>query len=268
MRAVTEARKKRIGKVRHFIFHPSEKRCIGFTVKRPDAALMFHRKDLFVALDGFHIDEDQIVVHDDGAATDRGAIKALGVNWDRCVIWVGMPAMTRAGDMLGYIDAVTFDCDTGAVISLTIENGATSNAILGKRTIPANLVKGFRRGQGVSLAPMGDYSGEEEESLTERGAVLVADEALDIQTEGGVAAAAGKATAIATDKVKKGADRARSVAAEQAEKAKPTAQRVVKRTGEAVDAGSFALGKQLGRASGMFSAFKEEFDKASKGEDN
>lgn len=268
MRAVTEAREKRIGKVRHFIFHPSEKRCIGFTVKRPDAALMFHRKDLFVALNGFHISEGQIIVHDDAAATDRGAIKALGVNWDRCVIWVGMPAMTRKGDMLGYIDAVTFDRETGAVISLTIENGATSNAILGKRTIPANLVKGFRRGQGVSLAPMGDHSGEEEESLAERGAVLVADEALDIQTEGGVAAAAGKATAIATDKVKKGADRAKSAAAEQAEKAKPTAQRVAKRTGEVVDAGSFALGKQLGRASGMFSAFKEEFDKASKGEDD
>ena len=44
---------KRIGKVRHFVFHPTEKRLIGFTVKRPDAALMFKRKDLFVALGGY-----------------------------------------------------------------------------------------------------------------------------------------------------------------------------------------------------------------------
>ena len=93
-RVVDGKRGKRIGKVRRFVFHPSEKRCIGFLVKRPDAALMFHRKDLFVALGGFDIDVDgDIVVHDDASATDRGAIKALGVDWDACVIWVGMPVI-------------------------------------------------------------------------------------------------------------------------------------------------------------------------------
>ena len=266
MRAVSSGRGKRIGKVRHFVFHPSEKRCIGFTVKRPDAALMFHRKDLFVALDGFHMDEGQVVVHDDSAATDRGAVKALGVNWDKCVIWVGMPVMTRSGDMLGYVESVAFDRATGAVASVATENGMANDAIVGRRTIPANLVKGFRRGQGVALAPMGQYSGEEVGESVERGAVLVSDEALDVAIEGGVAAAAGKATAIAADKVKKGAAKAKAAAVEQTEKAKPTAQRIARRTGEAVDAGSFAVGKQLGKASGMFAAFKEEFDKASKGE--
>ena len=44
---------KRVGKVRHFVFHPKARRVVGFTVKRPDIALMAHRSDLFVALDGF-----------------------------------------------------------------------------------------------------------------------------------------------------------------------------------------------------------------------
>ena len=34
---------KRIGKVHSFIFHPHKRRVVGFTVKRPDIALMMHR---------------------------------------------------------------------------------------------------------------------------------------------------------------------------------------------------------------------------------
>ena len=130
-------KEKRIGKVRHFVFHPTEKRLIGFTVKRPDAALMFKRKDVFVALGGYDVIEDGLLLHDDPDATDKGAIKALGVNWDTCVLWVGMPVITKSGDMLGYVNVVTFDKDTGAIESFTVENGAANDAILGVRTIPA-----------------------------------------------------------------------------------------------------------------------------------
>ena len=43
---------KRIGKVKSCVFHPTERRCIGFIVKRPDLLWMFHRKDIFVAAFG------------------------------------------------------------------------------------------------------------------------------------------------------------------------------------------------------------------------
>ena len=268
-RVVGGKKGKRIGKVRWFVFHPSEKRCIGLLVKRPDAALMFHRKDLFVALDGFHIDDEgDVVVHDDSDATERGAIKALGVNWEKCVIWVGMPVMSVGGEMLGFVDTVTFDRATGAVHSLTTENGAANDAILGKITIPGSYVKGFKRGQGVALVQAGEYQGETVDEQAERGAIIVSDEALDVSSRGGVAAAAGKATAVATAKAKKGATKARKVVAKRVDEAKPGAQKLAKAAGEAVESGSFAVGKQLGKASGMFAAFKEEFDKASRGEDD
>lgn len=268
-RVVGGKKGKRIGKVRWFVFHPSEKRCIGLLVKRPDAALMFHRKDLFVALDGFHIDDEgDVVVHDDSDATERGAIKALGVNWEKCVIWVGMPVMTVGGEMLGFVDTVTFDRATGAVHSLTTENGAANDAILGKITIPGSYVKGFKRGQGVALVQAGEYQGETVDEQAERGAIIVSDEALDVSSRGGVAAAAGKATAVATAKAKNGATKARKVVAKRVDEAKPGAQKLAKAAGEAVESGSFAVGKQLGKASGMFAAFKEEFDKASRGEDD
>ncbi|MBR2805068.1 MAG: PRC-barrel domain protein, partial [Eggerthellaceae bacterium] len=232
------------------------------------AALMFHRKDLFVALDGFDIDDDnQIVVHDDPTATDKGARKALDLDWDKCVIWVGMPVMTASGDFIGYIDVVTFDRESGAIVRVSTENGAANDALLGKRIIPASYIKGFRRGQGIALAPMGEYNGEDPDEATETGAILVADRTLELPIEGGAAAAAGKATAVVTDKAKKGAAKAKVAVDEKVEQAKPVAKKVAEKTGEAVNEGAFVVGRQLGRTKGMFSAFKEEFDKASREDD-
>ena len=267
-RKVVNSKGKKIGKVRRFVFHPSEKRVVGFTVKRPDAALMFHRKDLFVALGGFDLDEDgRIVVRDDPSATDKGACKALGVDWDACVIWIGMPVMTASGDFLGYVDVVTFDRETGALVRVTTENGAANNALLGKRVIPSNYIKGFKRGQGIALAQMGEYNGEDPDEAVEMGAILVADRTLDLPAEGGAAAAAGKATAIAADKAKKGAARAKVVVDEKVDQARPVAKRVAEKTGDVVNEGAFVVGRQLGRTKGMFSAFKEEFDKAAHEDD-
>ena len=267
-RKVINFKGKKIGKVRRFVFHPSEKRVVGFTVKRPDAALMFHRKDLFVSINGFDIDDEgYIVVRDDPSATDKGACKALGVNWDECVIWVGMPVMTASNDFLGYVDVVSFDAQTGAIGRVWTENGAANDALLGKRKIPASYIKGFKRGQGIALAPMGEYNGEDPEEAVETGAILVADRALELPIEGGAAAAAGKATAVVTDKAKKGAAKAKVAVDEKVEQAKPVAQKMAQKTGEAVNEGAFVVGRQLGRTKGMFSAFKEEFDKASREDD-
>ena len=239
LRVVDGKKGKRIGKVHRFVFHPSERRCVGLLVKRPDAALMFHRKDLFVALGGFDVEGGAVVVHDEPEATERGAIRALGVDWDACVIWVGMPVVTESGDALGFVDVVAFDRSTGVVDHLTTENGAAEKVILGKRTIPGKLVRGFKH----AAAKEGDSENP--------GAILVSDEVLELSAEGGAAAAAGKASAIVADKAKKGAAKAR-----------PVARKAAEATGKAVETGAFEAGKQLGRVSGMFAAFKEEYDKA------
>ena len=117
----------------------------------------------------------------DPAATNRAACKALGVDWDACVLWVGLPVMTEDGDALGVVGSVTFDRKTGVVDSVTTDSGATANALLGKREIPANLVKGFRRGMGAALAQTGAEGEESEEVVL--GAILVAEEARDIAVE-------------------------------------------------------------------------------------
>ena len=144
---------------------------------------------------------------------------------------------------------MTFDRKTGVVDSVTTDSGATANALLGKREIPASLVKGFRRGMGAALAQTGAEGEESEEVVL--GAILVAEEARDIAVEGGLAEKAGEATAVVVDKAHTAVD-----------KAKPVASAAAKKTGEVVNKGAYATGKQIAATKGMFSGFKEEYDKA------
>ena len=272
MQVVDGVRQKRIGKVRYFVFHPTEKRLVGFTVKRPDKLLMFKRKDMFVQLHGFDIESGNLIVRNDPSATDEGACKALGVEYDTCVLWVGMPAMTEQGDMLGYIDDVAFDPHTGEVECIMTETTKTKDALLGRRIVEAQHIVGFRRGQGIALAPIGENNGGEYEN-TQRGAIVV-DAAVLLQArEGGVASAAGKASAVVADKarksvvrVKKEAVKARSRVDAAYNDAKPEALKAVSSAEEAINKGAYAAGEHVAKLGGMFAAFKEEFDKGMNGE--
>ena len=228
---------KRIGKVRRFVFHPKEKRCVGFIVKRPDLLWMFRRKDKFVSIEGYDIVDGRIAIRNVPEATDRAACKALGVSWDDCVLWVGLPVMTEDGTSLGMVGNVTFNRITGMVDTFDTDSGATANALLGKRTIPADLVKGFRRGMGAALAQVGSEGRETDEVVL--GAMLVDDAAKDLVAEGGVAEKAGAVTAVAVDKVHTTVDRAKPVVSEAA-----------KKTGEVVNKGAYATGKQIAATKG------------------
>lgn len=237
---------KKMGKVRACVFHPKDKRCVGFIVKRPDLALMFHRKDLFVAYNGYDIVDGAIVVSDDPAATDKGACTALGINWDDCVLWVGLPVMCQDGTEFGLVGSVTYDATTGDIVTLDVTQGATANALLGVRHVPADLIRGFRYGMGAELA----VADQEMDSV--RGAILVDDAVKELPVEGGFAEKAGEATAVVGDKAHRAV-----------EAAKPKAKEAAAVAGEAATKGAYATGKQIKRASRMFSDFKEEYDKAS-----
>ncbi|MBR5259303.1 MAG: PRC-barrel domain-containing protein [Eggerthellaceae bacterium] len=237
---------RKIGKVRYCVFHPYEKRFVGLIVKRPDAALMFHRKDLFIAYDAYDLTDGRVVLRPDGL-TDGAACKAMNINWDDCVLWVGMPVMTRSGVTLGLVGDIVVERETGAIVTLEVTTGATSNAILGTRSIPVDLIKGFRQGIGMALST---YDEDGEERML--GAILVDDAAKAIPTEGGVAEKAGEATAKVTYK-----------AHEAVESVKPAVSEAAAATGKAVNKGAYVTGRQLVRARGMFSGFKDEYQKAS-----
>ena len=240
---------KRIGKVHSFIFHPHKRRVVGFTVKRPDIALMMHRPDLFVAFDGFDIQEGTIVIDESKGTTGSAACKRLGVSWNECVIWQGLPLMSEEGKRCGLVGDVRFSTEDGSVKSLFIDKGASAGALLGATEIPAGYIKGFKLGVGDKLT-----AANEEDFL--QGAIILSDEALAIQAQGGLAERAGKASAVVSHK-----------ASQAFEKAKPVASDVAQKTGDSVNKGAYAVGKQLSKTKGMFAAFKEEYNRARHGED-
>lgn len=244
---------KKVGRIRSFIFHPTEPRCVGFLVKRPDVALMFHRKDLFVAFNGFHLQQGDVVLNDTAGSKDRSACKALNINLDECVVWVGLPAITEDGTVLGVVESVTFNGETGRVVSLELGQGATANTLLGRRVIPVGDVIGFKRGMGTRLYMADD---DDDRAL---GALLVRDAAKAAEAAGGVAEKAGAATAVATDKVQRTYVKVRTAA-------RPKVEEASKAAGEAVQKGAFATGKQIGRTKGMFKGFADEFKKGMNGD--
>lgn len=248
-------RTKRIGKVKSCVFHPSEKRCVGFMVKRPDLLWMFHRKDMFVALDGFDLVDGRIAVKDEGDMMGPAACRRMGIDWDRCVLWEGMPLMTLDGTTIGCVGNITFSLRSGEIESVEASNGATAKYLLGTLEIPVDYIKGFKRGMGVDLVVKDDSreAGEEEQF---KGAILVSDDVWELSPEGGWAESAGEFTA-----------KARARMHEAAEKAKPKVQEVTHAAGEAINEGAYAVGQQVAASKGMFASFKEEYEKARFGEE-
>ena len=249
-----KARQRLIGRVRSCIFHPKANVCVGIMVHRPDAALMFHRADQFVALDRLRFDGKDIIVDWCADGEGKPAAKRLGIDLDACVIWSGLAVITKDKERLGYVGQVNFDLETGMVKDVVVFSGATKDALLGKFVIPSDLIRGFRWGIGdVIVLSQNDAGDEEDPNL--RGGLLVAAEAKDLAQMGGLADAAGKATAKASNEVRK-----------VKVKVKPKIDEGVKKAGEATTKGLYATGKQLGRTRGMFGAFKDEYKKGLKGE--
>ena len=245
---------KRIGKVRRFVFHPTSKRCVGFIVKRPDLALMFHRSDLFIPVDGFEIEDGRVAIfHGEKDMEGKRAIARLGLDWDACTMWEGMPILTESGEELGTVGDIVFAHGTGKVISITANQGATAKTLLGQKVIPAKLIRGFKLGRGIELAMEGEETSAESDPI--RGAILVSDQVLQTDNEGGLAEKAGQKTAVAKHKTKQVVDAA-----------KPKVDEMAKKTGEAINKGAYTVGKQLKASKGMFAEFKKEYDKAVKDE--
>ena len=271
---------RRIGKVRRFVFHPTEKRVIGVIVKRPDVALMFHRPDQFIAIDRLDVVEDGLIADLSGAAVDQAACKRFGVEWAKCLLWLGMEIVTEDGQTLGKVGDITFEAGTGRVVSIRRNEGATARWLLGVEEVPAHMIRGFRFGVGSQMA---DYQNEEaggegdeapEESAENHGAIVVANEVRELDPQGGLAEKAGVASVRAANKGKEAFAKMKEQGAEVAGKAKEAAREKTgvtmdnlgEKAEEALNKGAFATGRQLGRAKGMFGGFLEEYRKARDGD--
>ena len=273
---------RRIGKVRRFVFHPTEKRVIGFIMKRPDMALMFHRPDQFVAIDRIEVVEGGIIVEDAPDSYDQKACQRFGAEWAKCLLWLGMEIVTESGETLGRVGDVVFEPGTGRVVSVRRDEGAAARWLLGVEEVPAALLSGFRFGVGSRMADyQNDEAGAEAQDEPEReienhGAIVVSDEVRNLDSHGGLAEKAGMASVRAANKGKEAFAKVKGQGAEVAEKAKDLAREktgvsmdnIGEKAGDALNRGAFATGRQIGRAKGMFADFMDEYRKARDGADD
>ena len=142
------------------------------------------------------------------------------------------------GNRYGYIKEVLIDAQTGKLVELSLHESAMSDVLLGTREIPARYVKGFKAGIGDALKSSEDSSEEQQ-----KGAILVSSEIKNITCSGGVAEKAGET---------------------YYGKVKPKTKKVTQRTKDITEKGVFHAGKQIGKTQGMFSSFKEEYNRARK----
>jgi uncharacterized protein YrrD len=260
---------KKLGVVRAFVFSPDALVCVGFLVKRPDVALMFRRDDDFVAIGGFNLIDGDVVIKSDSNAFGKGATKTLAIPLDKCVLWEGLPVITEDGRELGLVGSVDIDLPSGRVNGLSVSKGATANALLGKVELPREMIRGFKLGIGARLADANPRKGggaSDDEDAQNYGALLVSNAAAAIEAAGGVATSAGEATAKVAHKAKEVStqvqEAAKDIAKTAEEKAAPTVKAATAKAGKAINKGAYATGRQLGRTTGMFKSFKENFEKA------
>jgi uncharacterized protein YrrD len=171
--------RKRIGKVVDVVFRADKPVAVGYLVARPDVLFLVRRKDLLLAFDRANVLNDKIVVDGD-AAWGKSAAKRLGINWDKSVIWRGMKVRSDGGQSLGYIRDAVIDEDDGRLNALGLTSGIAADVAVGTIDIPAKLVKGW-----------------------DGSAIIVGEEVRAIESDGGAAAVAGRATAVAQDRAEK-----------------------------------------------------------------
>lgn len=220
----------RLGRVHFVVFDREGAHVVGVLVKRPDIAGMVKREDAFVALDALMPCDGGLMLTRQKDGMDDAARKRLGLDWESCIIWAGMDARTADGKVLGYVSDARFDARDGSVVAFRIGDGGVAESLVGSIEVTPDKVRGYERGYMV-LDP----------------------EVARLELTGGLAARAGVEYA-------KAKERGREVAA----RAKVEGAKAGEAAGEAIDKGTRALGRQLGKTKGMFGAFMDEYKKASK----
>lgn len=224
---------KKLGKIHQPVFSQKGTQVVGFMLRLPDIAGMVKQPDRFIARDAVGVSGDYLVVKNPKTAFDQQAAKRLGIDLDTCIIWTGMDVVTTSGKAVGYCADAEFSIRTGEVVHFVLTEGGTSNALVGHREMPVAWLRGYRDG-----------------------AMIVSDEVLDLEFSGGAAAKAAEASVQVAAK-------AAEVSAKAKVQAKKGAAALDEHGSKALDKGSRALGKQLGKTKGMFGSFMSEYKKAS-----
>jgi uncharacterized protein YrrD len=168
-----------LGTVVRVLFHPAGPRAIGLMVRGPSIYGIVERGDTFLPLTAVRFESDAVTCALAKLPKGRAAADRLGFDPDATVIWTGMPVLGPSGDAIGTVSDVEFDAESGVVTRLEVAGGAVADAAHGRFVVPGEMVEGYRDG-----------------------AVRIGAEASQLETSGGLAKAAARATVAASETAK------------------------------------------------------------------
>ncbi len=169
---VIDARGTAVGRVTRALFDPSEPVLVGFEVRMNPFGFVIERPRRYVALAGVSLSTKKLRLAE-GTPLERVRGRRSGVDWEQSVVWLGMPVKTVSGETMGVVKDADIDSE-GRVLRLVLSRGVASDAAVGIREIAGDRVLGFSCD-----------------------AVRIDDAERGVEFTGGVAAGAGKGTAVA-----------------------------------------------------------------------
>ena len=244
---------KKVGRVHFFVFH--QRKCVGMLVKRPDLAMMIHRKDIFAPLNAVYFQEKAIILDADYENKANAFLKENKIKLSQTFVWDGMTVDCENGKSLGTVDCVVCADTTGKLIELHVSDSVTSDKLLGVRVLPSDLVLGMRMGTGT--ARLMTVDDKEDEGC---GVLCVRDEASKIPLTGGAA----EKLAVSSAKAK---DKAIETAIDVKKKAVPATKKAKAAASTVIDAGVKKAGRDSATIKKGVVGFKDEFMKSFNGEE-
>lgn len=250
---------KKLGRVKDIVFTSDGRYLVGLSVKRPDVAGMIAREDVFVAIDSIVLEDNTIQVLNNIDALGIKAIARLNLNYDKCIIWLGMDVVTENNTSLGQIVDIDVDPNTYLINNIYASESGFSETLLGALEIPEYMVIGLNNNhmllddRACGIEPMGGVAKASAEVVvgikdTTTKQVEKIDQALDSKAhELGV--------------MIKDTQQAYSKAAGVPIKSEDCENKKDKTTG---DKFAYNVGKHLSQTKGMFSSFVDEYKKSSK----
>ncbi len=169
---VIDARDRAVGKVERCVFDPAEPVLVGVEVRMRPFLYLIERPRRYISTRQASLKRSGVRVLPGGRLEREGGTRA-GIDWERTVVWRGMPVLTEDDTHIGNVDDADLDAE-GRIISLLVTGGAVRDTAVGRREVPAAFLR--------------EFDGE---------AVRVSDEFLGTAFTGGLAAGAGRSAAAA-----------------------------------------------------------------------
>jgi uncharacterized protein YrrD len=145
-RPITGVADVELGTVARVLFHPSEPRVVGIVARPPAVLHVIERGTTYLPLAGLTFGRSGTHVELRRLPKLHVGAESLGFDPDTTVIWTGMDVRGPSEALIGRVEDVDFDPETGLVSRMSIAGGLVADAAHGRYVVTGDRVAGYRDG--------------------------------------------------------------------------------------------------------------------------